>query len=852
MIRVENLSKEYKSKNKNNCVALKNISFELPEKGLVFIVGKSGSGKSTLLNLIGGLDNVTSGSINVFGNEISILNEKQLNSYRSSLIGFIFQDFHLLEDLTIEENIALSLKLNNQYEKSKIEKALKQVDLEGFNSRYPTELSGGQKQRVAIARALIKNPDIILADEPTGNLDSKTTKQIIELIKKISKDKLVVVVSHNLYDAYDYGDRIIELSDGVIINDLIINDKYSNVIKKEGNQIIIPSTIKFSEEELNKLLTMCKSNDVVEIKQANDKFITYNKKIERKSKANITKTNLKTKEVLKFSYLFGKKRFGRFVLSSLMAAIIVVVLALSQSIAYFNPSVMISENIDENTDAYCVRKNIDNVLGETRIKSISDEEIVPFEEKGIQVYKLYNETLINTNTYKVSKLELPSDISKNLYTSETYGTLVTTPEYAKKVLGVEELEIYTGDVTYQKYGMYITDYFADAFLYNAGITSYDDILGDCLQIGGYTWCWGYINGIIKTDYKTKYSSLIEDTIKGNLDDELSEEEIDFYDYIIHSLAITYSFEESFIEEICNTPHYKSFQWVYNNYFNGVETTSSFTYMVAASYYGVELKENEIIMHYDLYNKIFKTDYNLSNVDSFVPHQVHFHCSDEYGAKKYDGVFTIKAIGKTTGSSVMASDKIFIDLKKAMTVCYGLYFDGEDMTNAIQYAIDNNYIAISMKMSAIQTMSKAVSIFKEFFDLIVFILLVGCGAIIVSFGVKNINSRKYEIGILKALGCNFASFETMFFLHTVVVALLIILFQTIGFAIFSDLANDILVESLKKLAVNHVMLDLQFISFDINLMIFDAILVVLISLLSSFVPTVLLKRIKPISIIKAKE
>ena len=361
MIRVENLSKEYKSKNKNNCVALKNISFELPEKGLVFIVGKSGSGKSTLLNLIGGLDNVTSGSINVFGNEISILNEKQLNSYRSSLIGFIFQDFHLLEDLTIEENIALSLKLNNQYEKSKIEKALKQVDLEGFNNRYPTELSGGQKQRVAIARALIKNPDIILADEPTGNLDSKTTKQIIELIKKISKDKLVVVVSHNLYDAYDYGDRIIELSDGVIINDLIINDKYSNVIKKEGNQIIIPSTIKFSEEELNKLLTMCKSNDVVEIKQANDKFITYNKKIESNSKANITKTNLKTKEVLKFSYLFGKKRFGRFVLSSLMAAIIVVVLALSQSIAYFNPSVMISENIDENTEAYCVRKNIDKI-----------------------------------------------------------------------------------------------------------------------------------------------------------------------------------------------------------------------------------------------------------------------------------------------------------------------------------------------------------------------------------------------------------------------------------------------------------------------------------------------------------
>ena len=192
MIKVTNLTKVYKSKHKFNTRALNNINFSLDEKGLVFVIGKSGSGKSTLLNLLGGLDDVTSGSVEVFNNSIHEFKEKQLYDYRSSMIGFIFQDFHLLDDLTVEENILLSLELKKENTKELVNEVLKQVDLEGYNKRYPNELSGGEKQRIAIARALIKNPNIILADEPTGNLDSKTTKQVIELIKKISKDKLLL------------------------------------------------------------------------------------------------------------------------------------------------------------------------------------------------------------------------------------------------------------------------------------------------------------------------------------------------------------------------------------------------------------------------------------------------------------------------------------------------------------------------------------------------------------------------------------------------------------------------------------------------------------------------------------
>ena len=200
MIIVKNLTKVYKSKKTKSCVALDNVSFSLPSKGLVFVVGKSGSGKSTMLNLLGGLDSVTTGEINVFGNQLNEYSESELYSFRSNTVGFVFQDFHLLDDLTVADNVRLSLKLMAEDDDDRVEKALESVDLLDYKDRYPRELSGGQQQRVAIARALVKNPEVIFADEPTGNLDSNTTEQIIKLINEISKEKLVVVVSNTLYD----------------------------------------------------------------------------------------------------------------------------------------------------------------------------------------------------------------------------------------------------------------------------------------------------------------------------------------------------------------------------------------------------------------------------------------------------------------------------------------------------------------------------------------------------------------------------------------------------------------------------------------------------------------------------
>lgn len=219
MRKVDGLSKRYKTDGEY-VEALRGISFQLPERGLVFILGKSGSGKSTLLNILGGLDSVSSGQINIDGCLLNDLSERDLNQYRSREIGFVFQDFHLVSHLNVTQNIELSFSWKSRKDsQNKVSEVLKFVEMEKFGTRFPSELSGGEKQRVAIARAIVRNPKMILADEPTGNLDEETGNHIFELLKRLSRDRLVVIVTHDEEACSKYADRIIRLKDGTISED---------------------------------------------------------------------------------------------------------------------------------------------------------------------------------------------------------------------------------------------------------------------------------------------------------------------------------------------------------------------------------------------------------------------------------------------------------------------------------------------------------------------------------------------------------------------------------------------------------------------------------------------------------
>ena len=220
ILKVENLTKIY-GKDNNKVVALDNVSFTVEKGEFVAIVGASGSGKSTLLHLLGGVDTPTSGKVFIDGQEIYKLNSDKLAIFRRREVGLIYQFYNLIPILTVEENITLPLELDNRkVDKFELNEIIKLLGLERRRNHLPNELSGGQQQRTSIGRAIITKPAIILADEPTGNLDSKASEEVVTLLQKMNKDykQTIIMITHNLEIA-SYADRIITIEDGKIVKE---------------------------------------------------------------------------------------------------------------------------------------------------------------------------------------------------------------------------------------------------------------------------------------------------------------------------------------------------------------------------------------------------------------------------------------------------------------------------------------------------------------------------------------------------------------------------------------------------------------------------------------------------------
>ena len=238
MLKLENITKIYEGKNFKQ-IALNDVTLAFRNNEFVSILGPSGSGKTTLLNIIGGLDKYTYGNLIIDGVSTRKYKERDWNNYRSKKVGFIFQSYNLINHQTVLSNVLLSLNIAGKPKKESIKlakKVLKDVGLENYIKKKPKELSGGQMQRVAIARALVTNPNIILCDEPTGALDSQTSIQIMELLKEISKEKLVIMVTHNVTLANKYSDRVIALNDGVITYDTSPYEVENYSLKKIKNK----------------------------------------------------------------------------------------------------------------------------------------------------------------------------------------------------------------------------------------------------------------------------------------------------------------------------------------------------------------------------------------------------------------------------------------------------------------------------------------------------------------------------------------------------------------------------------------------------------------------------------------
>lgn len=238
ILKIENLKKYYGTKN-NITKAIDNISFTVNEGEFVAIMGASGSGKTTLLNCISTIDTVTAGKIIINNKDITEIKDRDIASFRRNNLGFVFQDFNLLDTLTIAENISLSLIINKKNE-NKIDEMVndiaKRLDIEGILDKFPYEVSGGQKQRCACARALINNPKLILADEPTGALDSKSSRMLLETMDEINKNlnATILMVTHDAFSA-SFCQKILFLKDGNIFTEIL---KGSKTRKEFFNEIL--------------------------------------------------------------------------------------------------------------------------------------------------------------------------------------------------------------------------------------------------------------------------------------------------------------------------------------------------------------------------------------------------------------------------------------------------------------------------------------------------------------------------------------------------------------------------------------------------------------------------------------
>lgn len=339
VLELKNIKKFYHTK-AGTVNALDGVSLTLPSSGLIFILGKSGSGKTTLLNIIGGLDGIDEGEICVQDKNFSAFSAKEYDSYRNTVVGFIFQEYNLLSEYTVEYNIKIAMELQGvPTDEERVDTLLKEFEIENLRNRKPAELSGGQRQRVAIARALVKSPHIIMADEPTGALDSVTGTQVFDTLKRLSRDKLVIVVSHDNEFAEKYADRIIRLVDGKIVEDVSFNEKelHTNVSEREDAVIIKEGAdLSFEEKELlAKAVKQRKHIEVTEKLSFRDKAKTGEVVTENTQPITFKKSSMKLKTSAYLGWKSVMVKPVRLLITVLISAFAFAAFGLFSSVANF-------------------------------------------------------------------------------------------------------------------------------------------------------------------------------------------------------------------------------------------------------------------------------------------------------------------------------------------------------------------------------------------------------------------------------------------------------------------------------------------------------------------------------------
>ena len=870
MIKVEHLDKTYKTNKTNQTHAIDDISFYLPNTGMIFIVGKSGSGKSTLLNILGGLDDFDSGSVIVDGNDFNKMSHSDFNKYRSDYVSFIFQDHFLIDQLKVKDNVDLSLNIINENNYDKVKDELAKVDLVSKMENFPLELSGGERQRVAVARAIIKNPKLILCDEPTGNLDDKTTKLVFDLLKDLSKDRLVIVVSHDMESARIYADRVIEIYGGKIISDEVKNPNYSDNIKINDDYIIIPDKKVLNEEDINLINKNIAINK--QIKIGDKEFINHREKEIAERNIKLEKHRFYHGRINHISKIFIRRRLKKMFITSLIVSLIIACFSIFLSLLSFDGNKEIINKLKKNnTNEIMIRNNAFTTGDEdyvykymNKLYSMMPSDLEYYENSDYNgnIFKLYNYSIgySSTNNNRNETFLAPESNMIYFYMKESYGTLCCNKEYLEKKFG--KLNVIKGDIDDPK-GVIITDYLADSILYNNLYrNSYDEIIGR-YYLNSTKYDYFYISAIIETDYKTKFKDIMDKydfkaSKKKDLTKMISKTEFDeFSKEITSKYGLAYSFSTDFLNDFINIDSIGYIPVRYAHFeYDGVEyypaPNTSFCSINRT------LNHGEVIGNLRYINQIFGTDYTVDNMDTFEPMTIKVKKYYDYTQKASKELVSEVEVKIVSIENFSAAHDFFCredDYPMFKDICvinYGLIFD--DVSSGLE-VLENknvqNYYIDDSNVKAINLIYRYVSVFRKLSVLISVILGITGLIYLVFYEISNISSMKKEIGIFKACGMAQRTISRMFIYQQLIVSAMVAIIATIFSYFLIGFANSLMVTSIDRYANTFIngLVIIKFIPRDILTIL---ALTIIIIMASCTIPILLLIKVKPMNIIKSKE
>lgn len=847
MINIKKISRIYRSDDAP-VYALNNVSLSLPSKGMVFVVGKSGSGKSTLLNIIAGFDKPTSGNIFYGGNNINNLSSTELDYYRNSVIGFVFQDYCLIETFSVKQNIKVAYDYKNEKVSDKeIDDILASVGLKGFGNRYPKQLSAGQKQRVAIARALAKKSKIILADEPTGNLDSKTTTQILDILKEISKKRLVVVVSHNKDDAFKYADRIIEIANGKILRDRIKNQTFTNELEIEGNVIALPNKTRLNEEQLdliNKKVEEEKGNVI--FKRAKEKFISQNFEY-KQEKQKIQKTNMGLKNLLKYSWLFFKNQLFSFFLVIFIVTFLITTLSLSLQFGTYDGKRQYEDAINNGEDNMLVLRQTGTID--------HDEEADPHtykfrfdEQKAAELKKKYNYNGFPLYNYYFSF----GGYSKVTYTynasysfSSINSILICDEAYLKSRFTTNNRPLsYWGEISSTADGVIITDIVADYIVNFYGNYKFKDF-NEIIYSDHFMQMYGVkVAAII--DAPGDYASFRDGSLKEQFEDEAL-----YYDFLINDLSIGYSINPNYYEKYitCAKEHmnvFPAYLQAFSTLDGKKESTvkNSIIYMNGA----FSLADDEIIFSYDAYNDLFGTNCSSYDTSEFKKEKIMFRLYDFLHKKYLEKEFTVKRLYTYT---------YLPKSMRAAVVADSFYKIGEHVTSTdnigrfAAHVEEYDFYINTSRVATVKAAIRVINIFSDLFMLLSGIMIVSIVVLIIVNTVNIMNRNIYNIGVSRSLGAHLGELGFIYSMQMLIFGVLVIIFSNISDYLSLKFINGVLVNTIPKVIHSPGVEEMTFLYYNPTLSSSITGLVVFLTIISIFVPILAIRLINPVNIIKKK-